>query len=161
MTEPVAIIVAALSGSLVTWWAQVVHSRVRGARYENAARVEIGRAKETVHEKMRWLSRDVPRSLQRGDKLMVESGDGKLLYLGEDERFFVSLLFWDTYSGAIVQALSHQAYQRLALEVYRLRRFEQKFREMKLAFKTGSGDPKVMALACYRDLQEIERELLS
>ena len=46
-------------------------------------------------------------------------------------------------------------------EVSLLRKFESKFREMKLAFQIGGGDPKQMALACHRDLIEIHDSLIA
>ena len=46
-------------------------------------------------------------------------------------------------------------------EVSLIRKFESKFREMKLAFQVSGGDPKQMALACYRDLIEIHDSLIA
>ena len=98
-----------------------------------------------------------PRSEQR---LLIEF-KGKLLYLGEPEDFSLTLPFWDHNLRDVIEATSTRAFNRMCREVSLLRKFESKFREMKLAFQIGGGDPKQMALACYRDLIEIHDSLIA
>ena len=135
--------------------------RTKGSRFENAVRAEIDQAKDSVHQKMLWLSRDqTPYRAQIEERLLIEF-EGKLLYLGEPEDFSLTLPFWDHNLRDVIEATSARAFNRMCREVSLLRKFESKFREMKLAFQIGGGDPKQMALACHRDLIEIHDSLIA
>ncbi|HEV3219095.1 MAG TPA: hypothetical protein VGZ48_04950 [Candidatus Acidoferrales bacterium] len=157
------VIVASLfgvaTGFLLPSLASYVRSKLKGNRFENAVKLELDEAKESVQEKMLWFSRDQMQFRQQADeRLLVELG-GKLLYLGEEEDFAVSLPFWDQNIRDIIEITSASSFDRMCRDVLMLRKFARKFREMKLAFKIGGGDPKQMASACYLDLVEIHVKL--
>lgn len=94
------------------------------------------------------------------DERLLAEFDGTVLYLGEQEEFCVSLPFWEQNIRDIIELTSTKSFNGMCREVLLLRKFVSKFREMKLAFKVGGGDPKQMALACYQDLVEIHRKLI-
>lgn len=160
MDQAIAALLGTVTGFLLPSLASYLRARTRGARFENALRGELEDARETARQKLLWLGRDQrPWAAITDEKLLVEF-EGKLLYLGEDEDFTVQLPFWDQNLRDIVEATSTRAFNRICREVALLRRFALKFREMKLAFKVDGGNPKAMALACYRDLIAIQDELL-
>lgn len=159
MDQVVTALLGVTTGFFLPSLASYIRSRVKGTRFENAVRVDLDQAKDSVHQKMLWLSRDqTPFRRQTGERLLAEF-HGKLLYLGEDEDFSVSLPFWDENIREIIEITSTRAFNELCREVSLLRKFVAKFREMKLAFKVTGGDPKQMALACYRDLLAIHNQL--
>lgn len=161
MNEAITALLGAVTGFFLPSVASYFRSKTKGKRFENAVKGELDEAKGRLHEKMIWLSRDHrPLESVTDKKLLVES-DGKLLYLGEEEEFNVSLPFWDQNLRDIVEATSTRSFGRMSHEVLLLRGFASKFREMKLSFKVGGGDPKAIALACYGELVGIHRDLIS
>jgi hypothetical protein len=161
MNQAVAALLGTATGFLLPTLASYIRSRMKGARFENAVDVELDGAKDSVHQKMLWISRDHrPYSSQTDEKLLVEC-DGKLLYLGEKESFGVSLPFWEQNMRDIIEITSTDSFNGMCRKVVLLRKFVSKFSEMKLTFEVGGGDPKQMALACYRDLVQIHDELLA
>ncbi len=95
---------------------------------------------------MLWLSRDqTPYRAQIEERLLIEF-EGKLLYLGEPEDFSLTLPFWDHNLRDVIEATSTRAFNRMCREVSLIRKFESKFREMKLAFQIGGGDPEADGL---------------
>jgi hypothetical protein len=161
MNQAIPALLGAITGFFLPLIASYVRSRTRGSRFENAVRAEIDEAKNSVHQKMLWLSRDqMPYRSQIEERLLIEF-EGHLLYLGEPEDLSTALPFWDHNLRDVIEATSTRAFNRMCREVSLLRKFESKFREMKLAFQTGGGDPKQMALACYRDLIQIHDSLIA
>ncbi len=161
MNQAITALLGAVTGFFLPLIASYVRSRTKGSRFENAVRAEIDQAKDSVHQKMLWLSRDqTPYRAQIEERLLIEF-EGKLLYLGEPEDFSLTLPFWDHNLRDVIEATSARAFNRMCREVSLLRKFESKFREMKLAFQIGGGDPKQMALACHRDLIEIHDSLIA
>lgn len=160
MNQAIVALLGAITGFLLPTLAAYVRSRMTGTRFENAVKGELDEAKDSLRQKMLWISRDQSsfRS-QLDEKLLVEFG-GKLLYLGEEEDFCVSLPFWEQNIRDIIEVTSTKSFNRICREVSLVRKFVSKFRETKLAFKVGGGDPKQMALACYRDLIEIHGKLI-
>lgn len=160
MHEVLAALIGAATGFFLPSLAAYIRSRTKGTRFENAANEDLDAARESIHQKMMWLSRDqTPFRAQTEERLLVEF-EGKLLYLGEDEEFIVALPFWEQNLRDIAEVASTRAFNKIARKVLLTRKFVSKFREMKLAFKIGGGDPKQMALACYRELEEIHKQLL-
>jgi len=160
MSQIVAALLGVITGFLMPLLLSYVQSRMKGSRFENAARAEIAEAKARVHEKMLWLSRDqTPYRSQTDERLLVEFS-GMLLYLGEPEEFTLSLPFWQQNLRDLIEVVSTAAFNSLCHEVSLLRSFESKFREMKLAFHIGGGNPKQMAQDCYQNLLDIHESLL-
>jgi len=166
MSAVIAALLGVVTGFVLPLLLAYVQSRMKGSRFENAVRTEIAEAKSRVHEKMLWLSRyQTPYLAQTDERLLVEF-EAKLLYLGESEEFTLALPFWQQNLRELVEVASTGAFNDLCREVSQLRRFESKFREMKLAFQIGAGDqlgsgaPKQMALACYLDLLDIHASLI-
>lgn len=157
MNQVFTALLGAITGFFLPSVASYVRSRMIGSRFENAAKAELEEAKDKVHEKMLWVSR--PFKSQTDDRLLVEF-DGKLLYLGEPEDLCVSLPFWEHNIRDIIEITSTKSFNAMCREVSLLRKFVSKFREMKLTFRVGGGDPKLMALACYHDLIEIHSKLI-
>jgi hypothetical protein len=160
MDQAVTALLGAVTGFFLPSLASYFRTRTKGSRFENAVKGELDEGKESVRQKMFWLSRDQsPFESLSDEKLLVEF-DGKLLYLGESEDFNIALPFWEQNLRDIVEVSSTRSFNAMCEEVSLLRRFVSKFREMKLAFRVGEGDPKAMALACYRDLVKIHNELI-
>jgi hypothetical protein len=160
MDQATAALLGAITGFFLPSLASYIRSRMKGARFENAVKGEIEGAKDSLHQKMLWVSRDQsPFKSQTAERLLVEF-DGKLLYLGEQEDFCVSLPFWEQNIRDIIEVSSTKSFNDMCRKVLLLRKFVSKFREMKLTFNIGGGDPKQMALACYQDLVKIHDELI-
>jgi hypothetical protein len=160
MHEAITALLGAATGFFLPSLASYIRSRMRGSRFENAVKGELDEAKDSVHQKMLWISRDQSPFRSLTDERLVLEFDGKLLYLGEEEAFSVSIPFWEHNIRDIIEVTSTKSFNGMCREVSLLRKFVSKFREMKLAFDVGTGDPKRMALACYRDLVEIHDELI-
>ncbi len=161
MNQAIPALLGAITGFFLPLIASYVRSRTKGSRFENAVRAEIEEAKDSVHQKLLWLSRDQTPFRSQTDRQLLVEFEGKLLYLGEPEDFSLTLPFWEHNLRDVIEATPTKAFNRMCREVSLLRKFESKFREMKLAFQIGGGDPKQMALACYRDLIEIHDSLIA
>jgi hypothetical protein len=161
MSHVIAALLGVVTGFILPLLVAYVQSRMKGSRFENAARAEIAEAKSRVHEKMLWLSRNQAPYRAHSDERLLVAFDSKLLYLGEPEEFTLALPFWQQNLRDLIEVASTSAFNNLCREVSQLRKFESKFREMKLAFQIGGGDPKQMALACYRDLIQIHNSLIA
>ena len=160
MNQAVTALLGAITGFLLPSLASYIRSRTKGSRFENAVRAEIDQAKDSVHQKMLWLARDHTAYSAQTDERFLIPFDDHLLYLGEPEEFSLTLPFWDHNLRDVIEATSTRAFNRMCREISLLRKFESKFREMKLAFQVGGGDPSQMALACYRDLITIHDSLI-
>jgi hypothetical protein len=161
MNQAITALLGAITGFLLPTLASYVRSKMKGSRFENAVKGELDEAKDCVHRKMVWLSRDQTSFMaQIDDQRLLAEVEGKLLYLGEPEEFSVQLPFWEQNLRDIVELTSNNSFNRMCREVSLLRKFVSKFRDMKLTFKVGGGDPKQMARACYRDLLSIHGELI-
>jgi hypothetical protein len=162
MDQGVAALVGVVVGFLLPTFYSLAQSYIAGHRFENAARAELSEAKELIGRKMRWILRDetgiTPDSAR--DPSHVVACYGRLLYLGEPEDFSVHLPFWEQNIRAIVEVTRAKPFGELFREVVLVNRFVSKFRDMKLAFTSGLGDPKWMAIACLGDLTRIHDELL-
>lgn len=160
MNQAITALLGAVTGFFLPSLASYVRSRMKGTRFENAVQLEIDVAKDRLHQKMLWISRDQSSFRSPNDENLLVEFDGKLLYLGEEENFSVLLPFWEQNTRDIAELASTKSFNRICGEVVSLRKFVSKFGEMKLAFKVGGGNPKRMALACYRDLIKIHDELV-
>ncbi|KAB2958506.1 MAG: hypothetical protein F9K13_13405 [Candidatus Methylomirabilis oxygeniifera] len=138
-----------------------MRSYTTGRRFENAVRAELAEAKELIDRKMRWILRDetgvTPESRNPSH---VVACYGRLLYLGEPEDFSVHLPFWEQNIRAIVEVTPAKPFAALFQEIVLVNKFLSKFRDMKLAFTSGLGDPKGMAVACLEDLISIHDQLI-
>jgi hypothetical protein len=135
-------------------------NRSKGQRYYIAETIELLDAISKISDKINWLSRDESKfKFDRDENLLVKENH-KLLYLGEKEDFTIDLRFWDENLNEIVIFTNNRKFKMLFETVLIIKRFETKFKEMKMAFKTIDGNPKQMALACYHDLLEIHKDLL-
>jgi len=162
MGQGISALLGVVLGFLLPTLASVVRSHTTGSRFENAVRAELARAKDLIHRKMRWILRDesgISPDPRRDPRHMV-AAYGRLLYLGEPEDFAVNLPFWDQNTRVIVELTPAKAFAALFNEVVLVNSFISKFRDMKLAFTSGLGDPKWMALACLRDLISIHDALI-
>ena len=159
MNETISALLGAAVGFAMPTIKSYLEQRTKGAKYEQAVEVEIQAAEDAIINKMKWLSRD-ERNFVHGkvDKHFVEY-EGKLLYLGEDEQFEIEVPFWENNIREIVEVLRAVSFRRLSGRVLLIKKFVMKFRDMKLAFKTGHGDAKKMGLACYKDLLNIYSQL--
>ncbi|MGA8761669.1 MAG: hypothetical protein WB562_02175 [Candidatus Sulfotelmatobacter sp.] len=160
MKEVVTALIGVATGFFLPSLAKFVQSRVRGTRFENAVRAEIEEAKDIIHEKMLWVSRDHREFREQADTRLLVEFDGKLLYLGEEEEFRVALPFWENNIRDIIEITSTKSFNKMCRDFSLAKKFASKFREMKLSFKVSGGDPKQMALACYRDLLAIHDQLI-
>jgi hypothetical protein len=161
MRQAIAALLGAVTGFFLPLLATYFRTRIKGTRFENAVEMEIDEAKDNVHEKMLWLSRDNELFKDKiNDRLLVPYR-GALLYLGEREDFSIVLPFWDNNLRDVIEVTSTSGFNRMCREISLLRRFVAKFREMKMAFEVEGGDTKAMALACYNDLLSIDGVLQS
>lgn len=138
MNQAITALLGVVIGFLLPSLAAYIRSRIKGTRFENAVKSEVEEAKDSVHQKMLWLSRDVNPFM---DERLLAKFNGKQLYLGEQEDFSVLLPFWEQNIREIIEVSSTTSFNRMCRDVSLLRRFVSKFREMKLAFKVGGGDP--------------------
>jgi len=58
MNQAITALLGAVTGFFLPLIASYVRSRTKGSRFENAVRAEIDEAKDSVHQKLLWLSRD-------------------------------------------------------------------------------------------------------
>ena len=158
-SQVISVLLGTATGFFLPSLASFIRATVKGSRFENALEAEITEAKDSVRQKMLWVSRDHREFMAKTAKSLVVEFDNKLLYLGEDEDFSVSLPFWEHSMRDIVEVVPTRSFNRMCQDVILLRNFVSKFREMKLAFKIGGGDAKKMALACYQDLVELHKRL--
>ena len=161
MNQAITALLGAITGFFLPLIASYVRARLMGSRFENAVRAEIEEAKIRIQHKLLWVSRDHTPYISQSEQCLLIEFKGKLLYLGEPEDFSIALPFWDHNLRDVIAATSTRAFNRMCREVSLIRKFESKFREMKLAFQISGGDPKQMALACYRDLIEIHDSLIA
>lgn len=162
MDKGIVALLGVVLGFLLQSVASLVRSYTTGRRFENAVRAELEEAKKLIDRKMRWILRDetgvTPES--RGNPSHVVVCYGRLLYLGEPEDFSVHLPFWEQNIRAIVEVTPAKPFAALFREIVLINRFLSKFRDMKLAFTSGLGDPKRMAIACLEDLISIHDQLI-
>lgn len=165
MDHGISALLGVLLGFLLPTLASLVRSHTVGKRFENAVRAELARAKDLIARKMRWILRDESGALPylpspNRDPAHVVAAYGRLLYLGEPEDFAVNLPFWEQNTRSIVELTPAKAFADLFGEIVLVNSFVSKFRDMKLAFTSGLGDPKWMALACLGDLIGIHDALI-
>jgi len=159
MGQTILALLGVVIGFILPSLASYIKSRTIGARFENAVKSELEDAKDNLHRKMLWISRDQSQFKSHVDDWLLAEYDGKLLYLGEEEDFSISIPFWEQNIRAIVEATSTKSFNKMCREVFLIRKFVSKFREMKLGYKVSAGDPKRMALACYEELVKIHNEV--
>lgn len=162
MDQGITALLGVVLGFLLPSVASLVRSYTTGRRFENAVRAELAEAKRLVELKMRWILRDetgVTPDARRNPNHVVPCY-GRLLYLGEPEDFSVHLPFWEQNIRAIVEVTPAKSFATLFQEIVLVNKFVSKFRDMKLAFTSGLGDPKWMALACLGDLIGIHDQLI-
>ena len=160
MEKALSALLGIVVGFLLPTIASLIKAKTVGRRFVNALEQELEEAKEKVHQKMRWLSRDVKD--QKGTleaRLLVES-DGRLLYLGEPETFDAALSLWQENIRDIVEIVDTRSFDRLCSQVSMLRAFAAKFKDMKAAFSCPEGDPQKMALVCYQELTALQEKLM-
>ena len=156
----ISTLIGTVVGFLLPTAAKSINGRTLGKRVKRAAEQEFKVAKDRIHQKMRWLSRDVTgENLQVDRRHLVPCGK-KILYLGEEEAFGISLAYWEANLRETVQAVDTESFDELCAQVGLMRKFVSKFADLKMAFKFTQGDSQKMALACYEDLLKIHGELL-
>ncbi len=160
MDQGIAALLGVVIGFILPSLSSIVRSKKVGERFIAALEVELEEAKNIIDQKMRWISRNASCMEGQIDQRLLVEYNGKVLFLGEDEDFFVSLPFWDGNIRDIVEVIPTQQFQRICSDVILVRRFLTKFRDMKMAFKVVIGDPTRMATACYSDLLQIHDKLL-
>ncbi|MBC8114700.1 MAG: hypothetical protein H7062_10010 [Candidatus Saccharimonas sp.] len=161
MSETIGALLGVVLGFLLPSVASLLRSYTTGRRFENAVRAELAEARELLGRKMRWILRDETGVTPdpRRDPSHVVNYCGRLLYLGEPEDFSVHLPFWEQNIKAVIEVTPAKAFATLFREVVLVNRFVSKFRDMKLAFTSGLGDPTWMAIACLGDLISIHDKL--
>lgn len=162
MDQGITALLGVVLGFALPSVASLVRSYTTGRRFENAVRAELAEAKQLIALKMRWILRDetgvTPDA--RRDPNHVVPYYGRLLYLGEPEDFSVHLPFWEQNIRTIVEVTPAKSFAKLFQEIVLVNKFVSKFRDMKLAFTSGLGDPHWMAIPCLRDLIGIHDQLL-
>lgn len=141
MDQGIAALLGVIIGSILPSLSSLLRSKIVGEKFITALDVEIQEAKTAIHEKMCWISRDA--SFVKGivdERLLVEF-DNTTLLLGEDEDFVVALPFWDANIRDIVEIVPAKEFRRICNEIILIRKFQSKFRDMKMAFKVDMGDP--------------------
>jgi hypothetical protein len=154
-----AVIVGVVLGSGLSYVRAIYEWYGKRRRYEAAICVDIRRAARTIDSKMAWVARPLPPPLvdMLGDRAV--NIDGKILYLGEDEKLVVPLPFWQTNYNEIVSILSNEAFLAFAGTAELCEIFVSKFSEMKSSFLGTVGSPSEMAVACFKDLIAIHERL--
>lgn len=145
---------AALSsaGTIYRWYA-------KRRRYEAAISLEFRRAVRMIDGKLSWLERPLPPSIVEAVPNRIVLIDGVPIYLGEDEKFTITLPFWQTNFNEIVSLLPAKYFSSFASIAELVEMFEAKFSDMKLSFLGTVGNPSEMAAACYKDLLAIRRSI--
>ena len=141
MDQGIAALLGVIIGSILPSLSSLLRSKVVGEKFITALDIEIQEAKNTIHEKMHWISRDA--SCMKGivdGRLLVESNNTMLL-LGEDEDLIITLPFWEANIRDIVEIIPPKEFKRICNEIILTRKFLSKFRDMKMAFKVVMGDP--------------------
>jgi hypothetical protein len=162
MSQSIGALLGVVIGFVLSSLASVVRSYTTGRRFENAVRAELEEAKKLIRRKMLWVLRDetgVTPDPKRDPSHQV-AWRGRLLYLGEPEDFAVHLPFWEQNVRTIVELTPTRAFAALFREIVLVNKFVSKFREMKLSFTSGLGDPKWMGMACLEDLISIHDQLM-
>jgi hypothetical protein len=160
MNQAITALLGAVTGFLLSSLKSYVQLRMKGNRFENAAKGEIEEAKDVLDGKMHWVSRDHRAYRTPENEGLLVEFDGKLLFLGEPETFCVSLPLWEQNLRDIIELSTTDAFNGMCRDVLLMRKFVSKFRELKLTFEVRGGDPKRMALACYQDLIAIHDKLI-
>ncbi|MFB2937082.1 hypothetical protein ACE1B6_17675 [Aerosakkonemataceae cyanobacterium BLCC-F154] len=160
MDQGIAALLGVIIGSILTSLSSIFRSRMIGSRFLAALEVEIQEAKDSIHQKMRWVSRDASCMKGQIDARLLVEYNGKVLLLGEEEDFVISLPFWDANIREIVEIIPTKQFKRICNEVILIRKFALKFRDIKMAFKIVMGDPAWMARECYIDLLNIHNQLI-
>ena len=162
MGQGIVALLGVVIGFILSSLASLVRAYTTGRRFENAVRAELAQAKELIHRKMLWVLRDetgISPDPKRDPSHQI-SWQGKLLYLGEPEDFAVQLPFWEQNVRTIVELTAAKAFAALFREIVLVNKFVSKFREMKLSFTSGLGDPRWMGVACLEDLIMIHDKLM-
>ena len=159
MDKIFAVALGTILGFLLPMISDII-KRIRvGENYANALKMELDHAKQNIHEKMKWLSRDVENLKSTLDEKLLVKNKQTLLYLGEIEDFDLELPFWKDNLREIVEIVDSKTFNKIGSEIILIRQFLSKFMDMKQTFQIPGGDPKKMALACYKDLIEIHDKL--
>jgi hypothetical protein len=159
MDAGLAGILGTLLGFATSSIKDAIASFSKGKKFEIALQAELNRAIRTLDEKMSWLERPLPAGMVEKLSHRIVAVDGKPLYLGEKEALRIPYQFWSKNYPEIVVIVSAKSFRRFSSLYDCLQRFETKFADMKYAFECSDGDSKVMALACYRDLKQIQKEI--
>jgi hypothetical protein len=136
-----------------------LENKAKGKRYYYASSLQLIVAIEKIGEKITWISRDISHEDIDVEKKLTVHFDNSLLYLGEHETFKVDLAFWDKNLSNIVKVTDFDSFSLLFNTVKQIKKFEIKFKEMKIAFKVHVGNSKEIALQCYKDLVRIYGDL--
>ncbi|HLJ87626.1 MAG TPA: hypothetical protein VKZ53_12450 [Candidatus Angelobacter sp.] len=149
-------------GSALSQVVQFVDRQRRGRRISAALARELREVNSDIQEKLDWLRRRIhPDELGEADSERILEVDGVLRYLGEREEFTAARPYWQVKYTEVVEAVSDEKFSRIH-EMYRLvDRFEEKFKELKLTFKTNLGDKCKMATRIFHDLERIGAQLNS
>ena len=147
----------ALFGFALPYLASVWDRVRRAHRMVSALDRELSEATADIERKLAWVGRNAPEQPAEPDRL-VET-NGTRLYLGEREEFAVARAYWKAKYAEIAEAVSDRDFSDFYVMHRLIDKFEEKFREMKLAFDSSWGSKDAMALACLADLTAISKEL--
>lgn len=164
MTETTEKIIIGLSSGVIggfalPYLAKTWETLRRAKRIKSALTNEITCAKKEIEFKLEWLYRDVSAQLKEVDETRIVDYNGKKLYLGEDEAFTLKCKYWEDRYNDIVEILRKPDFSYYATIHQLISNFVKKFGQMKAAFSSSIGDSKLMALACYKDLVQIDKEI--
>ena len=152
-------LLGALIGFALPYITKLWETFIKTKRIKSALFAEIRYAKREIELKLEWIGRDVTNQINEVDKKRLIDYKEKKLFLGEKEVFNLKCKYWEDKYCEIAEILSESEFAYFA-EIHRLMsKFVEKFAQMKGAFETDFGDPKWMALACYEDLLQINKEL--
>ena len=163
MTENIEKLLIGISGGVIGFasphaaklWDRLTKTR----RIKSAIINDMKYAMKDIEDKNSWLSRDVSDHLNEVDRSRIVDTGNMHLYLGERESFTLRCKYWEERYCDIVESLSNDDFTKYSNIHRELSRYTQKFMQMKGAFETELGDPKKMALACYKDLINITKDI--
>jgi hypothetical protein len=159
MDQGTAAIIGVIIGGLLTMVPSIFAHFSKRKKFQTAISYDIAEAIDLIDRKLEWMERPLPQEIiDMYPDLMVRIND-KFLFLGEKEQLSFPLIFWKTYYFEIVSLIDHNKFKKYHKAYRLINDFKNKFDDMKASFLGTSGDPKIMALACYKDLKKIREKL--
>jgi hypothetical protein len=159
-TEKIIIsLLSAMVGFVLPYAAKLLDNFITSKRIKLCLLAEFRYAQKEIDDKMKWVGRDISKYYNEVDGNKIVDYKMQKLYLGEREEFRVKCVYWEDKYCNIVEILSESEFSEFA-DMHRLiSKFVEKFAQMKCAFETNFGDPKLMAKACFEDLLHINMQL--